>query len=235
MKRTLPLLLLLAACASSQTQHPLIGTWEMVSHMQGNAMEATMTLDRDEDGALVGNWSSRGREMELSGITVSEDTLEFDREIPSGDVLHFSGTFTRGAIEGTWTGSFGEIDVDGAKLEQEAPGNEERSVFHSRPIKEENGQSLLWANDEEWFDVTDSKIDPSTFQYGIGKDTIPSIDEPEFVRFSDPRVAAAEITRETPVLGVVINGEARAYPVELMDGHEIVNDQFGDEAYAILW
>ena len=51
----------------------------------------------------------------------------------------------------------------------------------------------------------------------------------------DPRVAAAEITAETPVLGVFLEGEARAYPVDLMDGHEIVNDSFGGEAYAVLW
>jgi len=235
MKYTLPLLLLVSACASSPAQDPLLGSWEMVSRMQGNPVEATMTLDRDEGGALTGLWESRGAEMELSEIAVLGDAIEFDREIPGGQVLHFAGTFAEGDIEGMWSGPFGEIPVEGSKLAQEAPESEPRSEFHSRPIKQDGGQTLLWANDEEWFDVTDSKIDPETFQYGIGKDTIPSIDEPEFVRFDDPRVAEASITRETPVLGILLEGEARAYPVNLMDGHEVVNDRFGDKAYAILW
>ena len=78
-------------------------------------------------------------------------------------------------------------------------------------------------------------IDPRRFQYGIGKDTIPSIDEPVFVPFDDARVAEADISLETRVLGVVLEGEARAYPVHVMDRHEVVNDRFGGSAYAVLW
>ena len=53
--------------------------------------------------------------------------------------------------------------------------------------------------------------------------------------FEDPRVEAAGISLETPVLGITLEGEVRAYPVNLMDGHEVVNDRFGDKAYAVLW
>ena len=107
--------------------------------------------------------------------------------------------------------------------------------LHDRPIVEREGRTLLWANDEEWFDVTDASIDPHTFQFGIGKDTIASIDAPEFALFQDPRVEASGIDRETPVLGVEVAGEARAYPVNLMSMHEVVNDTFAGEPYAILW
>ncbi len=111
---------------------------------------------------------------------------------------------------------------------------------HDRPIVEEGGRTLLWANEDEsgateWFDMTGSEIDPATFQFGIGKDEIASIDEPEFASFDDPRVAARGLDRETPVLGVVITGEARAYPVSVMSMHEVVNDEFGGEPYAVLW
>jgi len=111
---------------------------------------------------------------------------------------------------------------------------------HDRPIVEEDGRTLLWANEDEsgtreWFDMTDSDIDPATFQYGIGKDEIPSIDDPVFASFDDPRVAARGLARDTPVLGIVIAGEARAYPVSVMSMHEVVNDEFGGEPYAVLW
>lgn len=112
---------------------------------------------------------------------------------------------------------------------------QEFTNYHKRPIIERDGRTLLWANDEEWFDVTEASIDPRTFQYGIGKDSIPSIDTPEFVGFADPRVMQAGIDRETMVLGILLEGTARAYPVEQMDRHEVVNDTFGGKAYAILW
>ena len=37
------------------------------------------------------------------------------------------------------------------------------------------------------------------------------------------------------MLGVAIDGIARAYPVNVMDLHEVVNDRFGDKSYAVLW
>lgn len=111
----------------------------------------------------------------------------------------------------------------------------EGAPYHSNPIVEEDGRTLLWANEDEWFDVTDASINPATFQHGIGKDRIASIDEPRFVRANGPRLEAATLTLDTPVLGVVQAGQAKAYPVFLMDRHEIVNDEFGGEAFAILW
>ena len=38
-----------------------------------------------------------------------------------------------------------------------------------------------------------------------------------------------------PVVGLVINGDARAYPVRLLSLHEIVNDVVGGEPVAVTW
>ena len=57
---------------------------------------------------------------------------------------------------------------------------------------------------------------------GPPKDGIPSIDRPVF--------DSAETTpfkTDSLVIGMVINGEAKAYPLGIMDWHEIVNDQLG--------
>jgi len=78
-------------------------------------------------------------------------------------------------------------------------------------------------------------VDPRRFQYGIGKDTIPSIDAPEFVAASDPRLAARGVTPESRVLGVVVDGTARAYPIDVLDLHEVVNDTVGGKPFAVLW
>lgn len=106
---------------------------------------------------------------------------------------------------------------------------------------EEDGKLLMWANGEpgtdsaEWWDMTDSLIDPRNFHHGIGKDRIPSIDAPEFVSMADPRLAEVGITMETQVIGYAFGGEARAYPVSIMSRHEIVNDTFGDTHLTVAW
>jgi len=112
---------------------------------------------------------------------------------------------------------------------------------HDRPIKREDGRTLLWAGvDREtgetiWFDMTGADVDPAKFQYGIGKDRIPSIDEPAFARVGDPALAAARIGDETDVIGYVHDGVAKAYPLFILDRHEIVNDTFGGDPLAVYW
>jgi len=111
---------------------------------------------------------------------------------------------------------------------------------HVRPIVDEGGKTLLWANEDDdgnvqWFDMTAATIDPDRFQYGIGKDTIASVDDPQFVSPDDPLLAERGVSGKTRVLGVSLEGESRAYPVAVMNVHEVVNDRFGERAYAVLW
>jgi len=57
---------------------------------------------------------------------------------------------------------------------------------------------------------------------GPPKDGIPSIDTPEF-----DTSATTPFQEDDIVIGVVINGEAKAYPYNIMNWHEIVNDTVG--------
>lgn len=56
---------------------------------------------------------------------------------------------------------------------------------------------------------------------GPPKDGIPSIDDPRFV----PVAEATDLKDSEPVVGLVINGEAKAYPLRILTWHEIVNDE----------
>jgi hypothetical protein len=62
--------------------------------------------------------------------------------------------------------------------------------------------------------------------------TIPAIDDPSFV---SGRKANRQMRGEEPVLGVVANGEARAYSLWQLDKHEIVNDEIAGTAIAATW
>ncbi len=57
---------------------------------------------------------------------------------------------------------------------------------------------------------------------GPPRDGIPSIDNPEFINISE----ADFLSNDDRVLGVYFNGISKAYPVRILNFHEIVNDEF---------
>jgi len=70
------------------------------------------------------------------------------------------------------------------------------------------------------------------FEGGPGKNGIPAIDNPRYV---DVEEGNAFLTQNEPVVGIVIEGQPRAYPHRILDWHEIVNDNFGETAIAITY
>ena len=67
---------------------------------------------------------------------------------------------------------------------------------------------------------------------GVPKDGIPSIDDPKFAPVDARRDWLAD--RE-PVIGLSIDGEARAYPLRILTWHEIVNDTVGGTPVAVTY
>jgi len=80
-------------------------------------------------------------------------------------------------------------------------------------------------------------LDLDTFPYasirsgGPAKDGIPALTNPPSV---DPS-GTAYLQGDDVVLGVVINGEAKAYPHNIGWWHEIVNDQVGDQPISVTF
>lgn len=66
---------------------------------------------------------------------------------------------------------------------------------------------------------------------GPDRDGIPAIDRPQFVAADE----AEFLDGEDQVLGLVRHGTARAYPIKIMNWHEIVNDQVNGEPIAITY
>ncbi len=67
---------------------------------------------------------------------------------------------------------------------------------------------------------------------GPPRDGIPSIDDPQFV---SPAEATAWLADNEPVISLEINGDARAYPIQILIWHEIVNDEVGGLPVAITF
>jgi hypothetical protein len=87
------------------------------------------------------------------------------------------------------------------------------------------------AQSKKGFDLSNASIPVDEIKDGgPPKDGIPSIDQPEFKKAS-----ATQLDEQTRVLGVKVNGVAKAYPIPIMNYHEIVNDMFADQPVVVTY
>jgi hypothetical protein len=87
---------------------------------------------------------------------------------------------------------------------------------------------------KEW-DVTDAVktygFDLNLFDHGLGP--IPAIVEPEMLSPGD--AGYPDDGADVIVIGATIGGESRAYPIHVLDNHEVADDTFGDTHVAVAW
>lgn len=93
----------------------------------------------------------------------------------------------------------------------------------------------LWKFQWPKTDFSQTSIDLSEIiSGGPGKDGIPAINTPRFK-------SVAEISKEKfytakePVIGFSMNGDIRAYPLQILMWHEIVNDTVGGIPVAVTY
>jgi len=111
------------------------------------------------------------------------------------------------------------LAVDGREIVIDNPGFGKyfnASELNAIGIEEERERVRYWAD-----------LDLDFLAKGIPRtqavDVIPSIDEPRFVSAAE---ADDWIDDEDFVVGVSFNGQTRAYPIPILNWHEIVNDTF---------
>ena len=66
---------------------------------------------------------------------------------------------------------------------------------------------------------------------GPPRDGIPAINKPRFINGYE----AMTLKNNDRILGIVFNGVARAYPINIMNWHEIVNDQVEGTAFSVTY
>jgi len=71
---------------------------------------------------------------------------------------------------------------------------------------------------------------PEGVEQILERGKIAAISDPQFVTADK-----AEIADDAWVLGVEIDGQARAYSLNLLNRHEVVNDQIGEKSFAAVW
>lgn len=90
----------------------------------------------------------------------------------------------------------------------------------------------LMAQSKNGFDLSNASIPVEEIvSGGPPRDGIPAIDNPRFIAASQ----ADFLKPKDRVLGFVRNNIARAYPIGILNWHEVVNDSFGDEPIVVTY
>ena len=66
---------------------------------------------------------------------------------------------------------------------------------------------------------------------GPPKDGIPALLTPKLINAP----ASGIMKPDDQILGVVVDGQARAYPIKILNWHEVVNDSVGDQSFAVTF
>ncbi|MBB4518575.1 DUF3179 domain-containing protein [Paraburkholderia fungorum] len=82
------------------------------------------------------------------------------------------------------------------------------------------------------FDLDGALVAPEAVESGgPPKDGIPALDHPTFVSADD----AGFLNDQDRVLGIARNGLAKAYPIAILNWHEVVNDRFAAEPVVVTF
>lgn len=65
----------------------------------------------------------------------------------------------------------------------------------------------------------------------LPEDAIPALVMPTYLSAAQ----ASDIRPDELVIGVAVNGDARAYPLATLSAHEIVDDDIGGQHLAVTW
>lgn len=157
-----------------------------------------------------------------------------------------------GAGSGVAAESGGEAAAEAGGLSAAGSAYRKQLGEDSPKIRREDGRTYVYAGGDlesgeaEWFDFTGAPIEAEDLQFGIGKHAIPAIDDPVFVEPDDPRLLELPsspyrpdedpgTTDEIRVIGYEEQGVARAYPIALLDHHEVVNDRVRGKPVSVGW
>jgi Protein of unknown function (DUF3179) len=107
---------------------------------------------------------------------------------------------------------------DAAKPDASKPG---------APLPRDRDPGQLYGFSASGATIDRSKIVPG----GPGRDGIHAVDAPRFAEVD----AADAIAPDTPVVGVSIQGDARAYLLPILEYHQVVNDTVGGAPIAVTY
>jgi len=186
-------------------------------------IEFTSKGEEDSDRQQATSFTSLGRPSERELIEQSVSDMNTKMKYPTSYLFARKSTLkinTNGQLlNPEWMVTYGHWADEG--VADLLPFDFELSEKDKQPVSTQKG-----------FQLSNLLIPVNEIKDGgPPPDGIPSIDRPKFENVID----ANFIKEKENVLGVYYNGIAKAYPIKIMDLHEIVNDQFGDQAITVTF
>jgi len=217
-------LVFLASCGKSETADPGLPEPPLVANPK------QVVLNDSVNGAPIVVIGYRSKKYMVAYSSILDDgthllfepdtltNLSFKDE--TGGVWDLFGNCTSGTHVGqklkTMQGNLGYFFSWGAMY----PGFE----VYNFPDISANGERQIT---QDWL------IPRDDVWYGAPKDAIPALVNPEIVSQNDPKTNF--LANTDLVVGVHFNGEYVAYPHNILDWHEIVNDDLGSTSYAVIY
>ena len=232
-------LLLVAACTDDEPVEPAEEVAEVVEVVEATAAaptpEPTPTpaIPEDEARQLLENLLSAGADLELTISTTDRIREARDYRFIAPLIEIIRASFNRGVqgIESIRAVEAALIELSGVDLGPHWYGwfDWYAGTDLEPPPGFTGWKGQLLARTDPLFEGFLFPDAPSTIRVeevlwgGVRVDGIPSLDSPR--RLSPDE--ASYLDPNEPVFGIALNGEAMAYPVRIMDWHELSNDVVG--------
>ncbi len=104
-------------------------------------------------------------------------------------------------------------------------------------VVQKEGKIFIRDNTGKEWDVTHAVneygFNASSFQFGLGPFAIRPILDPQMLEPGDPNYPSSN--SNFTVIGTTLNGDTRAYPLNVLNRHEIADEQFGDIYVAVAY
>jgi|TARA_R110000782_G_scaffold236819_3_gene322991 hypothetical protein len=131
-----------------------------------------------------------------------------------------------------------ELTTNTGTVEETPKRKFPNALENGKFITVNNKRMMYGGGDSTWhFDVSNLTLKEENFHFGIGREKFHALINPKYISMEEAEKDTA-ITDSSRFLYVNINGDARAYSVNLLTHHEIVNDVVGGEpimaAYCVL-
>ncbi len=109
------------------------------------------------------------------------------------------------------------------------PGNETATV-----VRQGDKVYIIDRTEKKW-DVTHAvdeyNFNANAFQYGLGPFAIQPIQNPQMI--SPGEAGYPDNNNTTQIIGTTLNNDTRAYPLNILSRHEMVNEKFGNLHVAV--
>jgi len=167
------LVALWAPASAGQAKKRIAGDWLLKTEFDGRQMTSILSLSRDKEGKLNGQWISYWGLSELKDVKYEANKLSYvlvsryrDREYRS----EFTGAIKRGKLSGTSSSDRGESKVEGTRIRPMplAVGNwemkvkvGEREFTGTMVIKADKQRKLtaVWQSERGEHEITDVKLE----------------------------------------------------------------------------